>query len=258
MAGMPDTLATGTHDGQFRITIDVPDKPNPISDATLSELDAALDDFEASAASVLSITGAGGSFATGADIHVMNEWIEAGRADELLSFVRQGQLVMDRIDQLRAPTIAAVDGYALGGGLELALACDFRFAAEGATVGFPELGLGMIPGWGGTQRLPPLVGESTAKDVLLTSRHLDAGEAAEMGLVDRVTAEGDLLDEVDDYAATLADQPDDAMGYMLDSVLAARENPMEGGLAYELLCDMLASGTDETQARIANFVEERS
>jgi enoyl-CoA hydratase/carnithine racemase len=255
---MPDTLSTEALDGQFRITIDVPDKPNPVDATTLSELDAAIDDFEDSEAAVLSVAGADGIFATGADIHAMNEWLEAGRADELLSFIRQGQLVMDRIDRLRAPTIAAVDGYALGGGLELALACDFRFAAEGATLGFPELDLGMIPGWGGTQRLPTIVSEPVAKDLLLTARRIDAEEAAELGIVDRVVDGDDLLDEVDDYAATLADQPEEAMGYMLDSVLAARENPMEGGLAYELVCDLLASGTDETKARIAAFVEERS
>lgn len=252
-------LRTETFDGQFRITLDREGKPNPINDRTVEELDAALDEFEEeSGARVLTMRGTDNAFATGADISYLNDWVSNGNYDKMLQFVRDGQNVMDRIDELRSPTIAAVDGYALGGGMELALACDFRFATESATLGLPEINLGMIPGWGGTQRLPPLVGEATAKDLLLTGRHLDADEALDIGLVDRVVPESELGDTVDEYVETLAEKPEATMGYMLDSVLAARRNPLEGGLTYELMCDMLASTTDETHGLIEAFLEERS
>lgn len=252
-------LSTKRTDSEFRITLDREGKPNPINDRTIAELDTAIDDFEAdSEAHVLSITGSGGAFATGADINYLDDWISNGNYDLMLQFVREGQLVMDRIDELRSPTIAAIDGYALGGGMELALACDFRFVTTSATLGLPEIDLGMIPGWGGTQRLPPLVGEATAKDLLLTGKHVDADEAVEMGLVDRVVPEDELDAAVAEYAEVLAEKPEETMGYMLDSVLAARRNPLEGGLTYELMCDMLSSTTDETRDRIEAFLEERS
>lgn len=251
-------LRTASDAGQFRITLDREGKPNPIDGATIEELHSAVDEFEASEARVLSFTGSEDAFATGADLKYLNEWVADNNYDEMLQFVRKGQLIMQRIDELDSPTIAAIDGYALGGGMELGLACDFRFAADTATLGFPEIDLGMVPGWGGTQRLPPLVGESTAKDLLLTGKHLDADEAAEIGLVDRVVAPTDLLDAVDEYAAELTDKPEEATGYMLESVLAARENPLEGGLSYELMCDMLASATPESRQRINAFIEERS
>jgi enoyl-CoA hydratase/carnithine racemase len=252
-------IRTETIDSQFRITLDREGKPNPINDLTVEELDAALDEFEETdAARVLTITGSERAFATGADIGYLNDWVSNGQYDGMLKFVRDGQVVMNRLDELRAPTIAAVDGYALGGGMELALACDFRFATTEATLGLPEIDLGMIPGWGGTQRLPALVGEATAKDLLLTGRHLDAQEALDIGLVDRVVEREALFTTLDDYVAALAEKPPETMGYMLDSVLAARRNPLEGGLTYELMCDMLASTTDETRDRIEAFLEKRA
>lgn len=252
-------LSTTRDSSEFRITMDREGKPNPINDRTIAELDDALDEFEADAeARVLTIAGSDGAFATGADINYLDDWVSNGNYDLMLQFVREGQLVMDRIDELRSPTIAAIDGYALGGGMELALACDFRFVTSSAKLGLPEIDLGMIPGWGGTQRLPPLVGEATAKDLLLTGKHVPAEEAVEIGLADRLVSEGELDDAVAEYAEVLAEKPQTTMGYMLDSVLAARRNPLEGGLTYELMCDMLSSATDETRDRIEEFLEERS
>lgn len=241
---------------QFRITLDRKDKPNPIDGRTLRELNDAITSFEASDQRVLSITGSGTAFATGADISQVEEWFSNDDYGDMLRFVREGQNLMNRIDELRAPSIAAIDGYALGGGMELALACDFRFAADSATLGLPEINLGMIPGWGGTQRLPALVGESTAKDLLLTGRQLDAREAHELGLVDRIAESDELLNTVDEYAETLGEKPVETVGYMLDSIHAARENPLEGGLTYELMCDILSSLTDETRERTAEFIEQ--
>lgn len=241
---------------QHRVTLDRPGKPNPINEQTINELNDVLDKFESDEETrVFVVTGTDNAFATGADITYLDEWISGGNWDEMLKFVREGQLLMNRIANLEAPTIAAVNGYALGGGLELALAFDFRFAAESATLGLPEIDLGMLPGWGGTQRLPKVVGHSTAKDMLLTGKHLSADEAAELDLVDKVFADGELLVGVDEYTDELAEKPPKTMKYMLEAVRVSGENPMEGGLTYELMNDMLSAFTDEAQQRTEAFIE---
>ena len=253
-----DLIETSDRDGHVRVTLANDDKPNPINGQLQRELDSVLDDVEADdSTTVLSITGRGGSFAVGADVSEMHAWFQAGEWDELMRFLRDGQQLMTRVSELPVTTIAGVNGYALGGGLELALACDLRFASESATVGFPEVDLGMIPGWGGTQRLPRVVGKSAAKDLLLTGRHVDAEEALDVGLVDRVVADDELDDAVDEYAATLAEKPAHTMRYLLEAVETGSTGPIETGLSYELMCDMLASFSDETADRVEAFVEKR-
>lgn len=239
------------------VTLDRPGKPNPIDDRTIAELNAVLDEFEADEETrVLVVTGTENAFATGADISYLEDWISAGNWDEMLRFVREGQRLTNRIERLDAPTIAAINGYALGGGLELALAFDFRFAAESATLGLPEIDLGLLPGWGGTQRLPRVVGHSTAKDMLLTGKHLDADRAAEIDLVDRVFADGKLLTEASAYAEELAAKPPETMQYLLEAVRVGGENPLDGGLTYELMNNMLSAFTDEARRRTQSFAEE--
>jgi enoyl-CoA hydratase/carnithine racemase len=253
-----DLLETSDSDGHVNVTLANPDKPNPINGQLQRELDAVLDDVEADdSTTVLSITGQGGSFAVGADIGEMHGWFRNEEWDELMRFLRDGQRLMTRVSDLPVTTVAGVNGYALGGGLELALACDLRFASASATLGFPEVDLGMIPGWGGTQRLPRVVGQSAAKDLLLTGRHVDADEALDIGLVDRVVDDGGLDDAVDEYAATLAEKPAHTMQYMLEAVETGATGPIETGLSYELMCDMLASFSDETAARVEAFVEKQ-
>lgn len=242
--------------GHHQVKLSNDEKPNPINRQVHRELAEVLDDVESDdSAAVLSIVGDDGTFAVGADIAEMHEWFVDGRWDELMLFIRQGQELTVRIDDLDVVTIAGINGYALGGGLELALACDFRFAASSALVGFPEIELGMIPGWGGTQRLPDLVGKSTAKDLLLTGRQVPADEALDIGLVDEVVPDGDLHDEVASYAERLAENPLATMRYMLDAVETGSDAPLATGLSYELMCDMFACFTDETAARVENFLE---
>lgn len=250
------TIRTEDLGGQRRLTFEREDKPNPIGGATLEELDAALAAVEADeTVSVVSIAGSGGAFATGADLGELADWWDEGRWDRLVEFVSRGQQVVQRLDRLAVPTIAAIDGYALGGGLEVALACDVRFVTAGSELGFPEVGLGMLPAWGGTQRLPALVGESTALDLLLTGRRVGADEAEALGLVDWVVDDGELLAAVDDYADDLAAQPRATVAHLLEAVRAGRTRPTDGGLAIELRNDVLSIFTDEAQRRTRAFLD---
>lgn len=253
-----ELLNTERTDSHLWIELANEDKPNPINGQLHDELNDVLDDVEANeSVDVVSIVGRGNAFAVGADISEMNGWVQEGRWDEMMLFLREGQKLMTRVSDLPAVTIAGVNGYALGGGLELALACDLRFAAGSATVGFPEIDLGMIPGWGGTQRLPKVVGKSAAKDLLITGRHVPAEEALDMGLVDRVVDDDELATTVDEYAETLAEKPTHTLRYMLDAVETGATGPIETGLSYELMCDMFASFSDETATRVEAFVEDR-
>jgi enoyl-CoA hydratase len=250
-----ETLDVETTDHRRRVTIDRAGKPNPMNRTVLDELDAAIRAAEADPVRVLSIYGRGRVFASGSDLADIDRWFTEGAWDEMLRFLRRGQAVLSRLEALDLPTIAAIDGAALGGGCELALACDFRIASERSEFGFPEIDLGMIPGWGGTQRLPALVGTSTAKDLLLTARRVDGQEAAEMGLVTRVVDDGELEATVDAFASTLAEKPPTATSQLLAAVDAGAESPLETGLSHELVSDMLASTTEEAKRRTKAFVE---
>jgi len=251
-----ELIDVSVESGHYHVALANPDKPNPINDQLQAELNSVVDDVEADdEARVVTITGAGNAFAVGADISQMNEWFQNDEWQQLIRFFRGGQELMARIDELDVVTVAGVNGYALGGGLELALACDVRLAAESAQVGFPEVDLGMIPGWGGTQRLPRVAGKSTAKDLLVTGRRIDAEEAHELGVVDRVVADDELDDELDAYAETLAEKPDHVIPYLLDAVETGTASPIDTGLAYELLCNTFASFDEETAERIREFAE---
>ncbi len=250
-----DHIDVERRDDQFHIVLDRAPKPNPMNDTTITEMDAAIDEFEAGDERVLVVRGAGDVFSVGGDISFMEPLVTGEKWDELMTFLRRGQETFTRLSELRRPTIAAVEGYALGGGLELALACDLRFATESTALGVPEVNIGMIPGWGGTQRLPRVVGKSAAKDMLLTGRHVPAPEAAEMGLVDEVVADGNLDDYAAEYAADLAEKPPETVKLILESVQEGGSNPLSGGLTYELTCNMFAGFTDEAQARLTEFVD---
>ena len=178
------------HDEIALITLDRPEALNALSFGQLHDLNRILDSIADSPARALLVTGAGDrAFSAGADIkELMGRSLVEQRAGALL-----GQSVLAKLDQLSMPSVALINGYAFGGGLELALACTFRLALPTAKLGFPEIKLGLIPGYGGTQRLPRLVGESRAIEMILTGRTLEADEAARIGLVNRLV-EGDLIE----------------------------------------------------------------
>ncbi len=172
------------------ITLDRPEALNALSFAQLGDLNRQLDSIAESDARALLVTGAGDrAFSAGADIkELMGRSLVEQRSGAML-----GQSVLAKLDQLPLPSIALINGYAFGGGLELALACTFRLAAPTARLGFPEIKLGLIPGYGGTQRLPRLVGEARATELILTGRTVAAEEAERIGLINHIV-EGDLIE----------------------------------------------------------------
>ena len=226
------TVRVAVADGVARLTVDRPDARNALDRTTRDDLLAALDDLEAddSGARVVVITGSDGSgaFVSGADLGELRErTAEEQRAE--MAFPR----LYERVATCRWPTVARVNGYALGGGCELALACDIRVASTEARLGQPEITLGMMPGGGGTQRLPRLVGPGRAAELALTGEAVDAERAAEIGLVlDAVPPE-----ELDDRVAALADRiaahAPGAVEATVDALRASERLPLDEGLRYE-------------------------
>ena len=216
-------------DGVALVTLDRPDTLNALSFGLLEALDgilAVLDDDDACRAIV--ITGAGTrAFAAGADIR---ELAAATRAD--LS-ADDPFAAVDRVGRLRTPVIAAVRGYALGGGCELAMACDMLVAAEDATFGQPEIGIGVIPGAGGTQRLARAIGKARAMELVLTGRRIKAPEAERLGLVTMVVPADEVVDRALALASDVAAMPVLAVRAAKASILAAQERSLEDGLRFE-------------------------
>jgi enoyl-CoA hydratase len=186
-----ETLLTQLEDGVFTITINRPDKLNALNQTVFQELNKAFDEVEANTEirSVI-ITGAGPkAFVAGADISEFNGLSK----EDAMALSRRGQQTFFRIEQCTKPVVAAVNGFALGGGCELAMSCHFRVASENAKFGQPEVNLGLIPGYGGTQRLVQLVGKGRAMELLMSAHMIDANEAKQLGLVNYVTTADSLL-----------------------------------------------------------------
>lgn len=184
--------------GILRVTVNRRDKLNALNRDTISELNTAFDNAEKNdEVRVIIVTGAGNkAFVAGADI---SEFLDLN-AEQGMGLSRSGHLLLNRIEACSKPVIAAVNGFALGGGLELAMACHIRVASDNAKVGLPEVTLGLIPGYGGTQRLTALVGKSKALEMIITAEMIDANEAKLLGLVSYVTAQEDLLSKCEEIA----------------------------------------------------------
>jgi enoyl-CoA hydratase len=170
----------------------------------------------------------------------------------------RGQSLFRRLDSHPLASIALVNGHALGGGLELALACTFRVATPSATLGLPEIKLGVIPGYGGTQRLPRLVGEARALEMILTGRRVDAEEALAIGLVDRVHPHEELLDRAVELAAEMAEKPAWALAAAKAMLNRAGDGDQAGNLARELDLFALAFATEDQREGMAAFFEKRA
>ena len=218
-------------DGVRVLTIDRPDKLNALNRQTLEALDAAFAAAgEDPAVRAVVLTGSGGkAFVAGADIAEMN----ALTAIEGREFSLLGQRLMRRIERLPKPVIAMVNGYALGGGLELAMACHLRVAADSARLGQPEVNLGLIPGFGGTQRLLRLAGRAATLELCLLGTPIDAARALQLGLVNRVVPAADLESETMKLAAQLASAAPLALRGVLDAVVLGGECGIEEGLQFE-------------------------
>jgi len=215
-------LLYATHDFIATITVNRPSVRNALNVATLEELRTAFEQAKADAAvRVVILTGAGEkAFAAGADISEIADLDEASGAE----FSRRGQAVFDSMESLGKPVIAAVNGYALGGGCELAMACTLRIASETAMFGQPEVKLGLIPGYGGTQRLPRLIGKSRALQLLLTGEAIPAYDALLLGLVDVVVPPESLLSKAEAVAQQIAANGPLAVKLCLEAVNSGKQS----------------------------------
>lgn len=248
-------LAISDHGSIRRITVNRPDKLNALNSATL---DALLVAFESAAADVsvrvIVLTGAGTkAFVAGADIAEMADL----RPTDGRDFSLRGQRLMRRIETLPKPVIAMVNGFALGGGLELAMACHLRIAADSAKVGQPEINLGLIPGFGGTQRLLRLAGRSATLELCLLGAPIDATRAAQLGIVNRVVAAADLDAETMKIAEQLAQAAPLAVRGALDAINVGGECGIEEGLQYETAQFGLMFSTDDMREGTRAFLERR-
>lgn len=192
------------------------------------------------------------AFAAGADVKEMADW----SLSEALERTRGLQGCFTEIERIPQPTIAAVTGFALGGGCELAMCCDFRVAGDNAKLGQPEILLGIIPGAGGTQRLPRLVGLSRAKDIILSGRFIGADEALAIGLVDRVVAPESVYDEALAWARQLARGPRLAMQAAKAAITRGMETDLEDGLEIERVHFASLFGTQDREIGMRSFIEK--
>ncbi|HEX5217093.1 MAG TPA: enoyl-CoA hydratase-related protein [Vicinamibacterales bacterium] len=241
--------------GVLTITINRPKVLNALNAATLAELDqeitAARDD---AAVRAIVLTGAGEkSFVAGADINELAvQTPVAGR-----EHARHGQSLFDRIERLGKPVVAAVNGFALGGGCELAMACTIRIAADTAKFGQPEINLGLIPGYAGSQRLPRLVGRGRALELLLTGNQIPAEEAYRIGLVNKVVPAASLQAEAKALAASLASKAPVAVRYILEAVAGGLEMKFTDAQDYEATLFGLVSTTEDMREGTRAFLEKR-
>ena len=248
-----ETLIVEQTEGVTMIRLNRPEALNALNSQLLGELCAALDAAEADeAVRCVVLTGSDRAFAAGADIKEMSTktYAEMFKQDFFGASAR-------RIEQFRKPIIAAVAGYALGGGCELAMLCDFIIAAESAKFGQPEINLGVAPGIGGSQRLTRLVGKSKAMDMVLTARMMDAAEAERAGLASRVFPHETLLDETRKIAAKIASQSPLAVMANKEMVNAALETTLTQGVQFERRLFHSLFAFEDQKEGMSAFVEKR-
>ena len=235
------------------LTLNRPKQLNALNDQLMDELGDALLKFDADEGiGAIVITGSDKAFAAGADIAAMAEW-------SYMDVFKSGYITRnwETIRRVRKPVIAAVAGFALGGGCELAMMCDIVIAAESARFGQPEIKLGVIPGAGGTQRLPRAISKAKAMDLCLTGRFMDAAEAERSGLVSRVVPADRLLDEAIGAAATIAEYSLPSVMIAKDAINRAYEVPLTEGVLYERRVFHSLFATDDQKEGMRAFLEKR-
>ena len=236
------------------LTIDRQEKLNALDPQVVEEIGQSLLELESEGPRAIIVTGAGErAFVAGADISAMHamDALEAKRFSEI------GHAAMALLDRGPIPTIAAVNGFALGGGAEVALACDIRVASENALFGFPEVSLGILPGMGGTQRLPRLVGPAVAKELIFTGRRIDAAEAQRIGLVNRVVSQGEALNAAREIAAEISANGPVAVRHAKTAANRALDVDLISGLEYEADQFALLFATADAKEGMGAFIEKR-
>lgn len=241
-------------DGIATITINRPDALNALNAEVISELQEVFDllllrrDVR-----VVILTGEGRAFVAGADIR---EFQSVNDVHETRALADRGHALMKAVERFARPVIAAINGFALGGGLELALAANLRTMATGAKIGLPEVGLGLIPGYGGTQRLPRLIGQGRALDLILTARHVDAEEALQLGIVNRVA--DDALAAANELARTIKKQSPAGIHFAREAVLRGADLPLDDALDIEADLFALVTQTNDFVEGTTAFIERRT
>ncbi|HSQ44022.1 MAG TPA: enoyl-CoA hydratase-related protein [Ginsengibacter sp.] len=251
---MYHTLLTGLENGIFTITINRPDKLNALNKTVLDELDQAMQTvYEDNKIRAAIITGQGNkAFVAGADIA---EFIEVNDK-EGASLAGRGQQIFFKIENCPKPVVAAVNGFALGGGCELAMACHFRLASDNAKFGQPEVNLGLIPGYGGTQRLTMLVGKGKAMELMMTGNMIDAAEAKELGLVNHVTPAETLLEKTKEILNVILSKSPTAVSKVIKAVNAFYDFNKDGFEEEIKLFGEVFSSDDKKEGTTA-FIEKR-
>jgi len=241
------------HDEMAVITLNRPHALNALNAALIRDIGAAIDEVAASDARALIFTGAGEkAFCAGADIKELlgRSMKESKRGAEF------GQRTFAKLDTLPMPSIAAINGYAFGGGMELALACTFRLATANAKMGLPEIKLGAIPGYGGTQRLPRVVGEARALEMIMTGRTVSAEEAERIGLVSRIL-DGDAVEGAIAFARNFTGYSLPVLQMAREAVMRAGDTPVDAGLKIEADLNTLAFQTEDMIEGMTAFIEKR-
>lgn len=248
-----ETLLTDLDQGILTVTVNRPDKLNALNRSVLADLDRLMDRVQTDAdIKAVLLTGSGPkAFVAGADI---SEFLQAG-PDEGAALAKRGQDLFFRIERSPKPIIAAVNGFALGGGCELAMSCHFRLASDNARFGQPEVNLGIIPGYGGTQRLPRLIGPGRAMELILTGGMIDASEALRIGLVNHVTSPEALLETARGIIQTILTRSPVAIGQAIAAVNAATQG--DYGYAVEIEKFRGCCGTEDMKEGVTAFLEKR-
>jgi enoyl-CoA hydratase/carnithine racemase len=240
------------------LTLNRPEKLNALNNDLLNAIVQALDGIELDeAVRAVVITGAGRAFSAGADIRAFQPHLQAGPAEAVAHFMRPGHRTTRRVESFPKPIIAAVNGLAFGGGCELVEASHIALAADGAVFSKAEINIGIIPTFGGTQRLPRNIGRKAALELILSGREFDAAEAARLGLVNRVVPASDLLDAALGLAASLTTKPPFTIAAALTAVHRGMDASIDDGLAIEEAAFARIVPTYDAREGVAAFVEKR-